>query len=404
MNILVLNCGSSSVKFQLLEMTDERELARGLVERIGAGQTRVKYETGSGKLKLEPEEIKDHKTAVAFVLELLSGREHGVVSSLDDISAVGHRVVHGGEQFADSTLITDEVYGKIEECIPLAPLHNPANLKGIDAVASIVPGKPQAAVFDTAFHQSMPETSYRYALPRWTYDKHGVRRYGFHGTSHRYVSARCAELLGRPADELKLVTCHLGNGASVAAVKHGRSLDTSMGFTPLEGLVMGSRCGDIDPAICPFLQDKEGLSARELDTLLNRQSGVYGLSDGKYIDMRDIEDRYYENDPECVAILELYCYRITKYIGAYAGAMGGLDAVVFTAGVGENSPIARTLTCAPLAFLGLELDERLNTDEAKPGAGFEGAVTTPESRVSVWVIPTNEELVIARDTRDLCGS
>lgn len=407
MNILVLNCGSSSVKFQLLEMTEERLLAKGLVERIGAGQARVKYKTPAGKLTREPDEITDHTTAVAYVLDLLTKGGQAVVDSLDDIAAIGHRVVHGGERFADSTLITDEVYGKIEDCISLAPLHNPANLKGVDAVTAILPQAPQVAVFDTAFHQTMPETSYSYALPRWTYERYSIRRYGFHGTSHRYVAARCAEKMGLPVNKdegtPKLVTCHLGNGASVAAVMGGESVDTSMGFTPLEGLVMGSRCGDIDPAIPLFLQNKENLDANEVDALLNRQSGVRGLSDGKYIDMRDIEDRYFENDPECVNILQIYCYRITKYIGAYAAAMGGLDAVVFTAGVGENSPIARTLTCKPLTFLGLELDESLNTEKAHPGSGYEGPVTTADSRVAVWVVPTNEELVIARDTRAICA-
>jgi acetate kinase len=400
MNILVLNCGSSSVKFQLLEMTKEQVLAKGLVERIGAGQARIKYKTARDKTVREPAEITDHTTAIDYIIRMLTASEQRVIESTDDIDAVGHRVVHGGESFAGSMLIDDEVYAKLQECIPLAPLHNPANIKGIDAVGELMPTVDQAGVFDTAFHQSMPRTSYLYALPLWVYERHGVRRYGFHGTSHRYVAARCAELEGRDPGGLKIITCHLGNGASVAAVDGGVSLDTSMGFTPLEGLVMGSRCGDIDPAIPLFLQREENLSAEEVDSLLNRQSGVKGLSEGEFIDMRDIEDRYFEKDPRCTEILEIYCYRIRKYIGAYAAAMSGVDAVVFTAGVGENSPITRKLVCDPLAFLGLELDDEAN-DAAAPGSGFEGRVTAADSRVGVWVIPTNEELVIARDTKEL---
>ncbi|HDR06215.1 MAG TPA: acetate kinase [Candidatus Coatesbacteria bacterium] len=404
MYVLVLNCGSSSVKFQLLDMSREQALAKGLVERIGAGQARLKYRTESGKLDMEPPEVNDHAGAIQVVLDCLTEAETGVLGSVEELDAVGHRVVHGGERMTKSMLIDEEVHRVLEECIPLAPLHNPANIKGIDAAARLLPGVPQVGVFDTAFHQTMPRTAFLYAVPAWLYEKYRLRRYGFHGTSHRYVSARCAELIGRPIGELNIITCHLGNGASIAAVKGGRSVDTSMGFTPLEGLVMGTRCGDIDPAIPVFLMKNEGFSPSRVDNLLNRRSGVKGLSSDAYVDMRDVEEQYFKGDPLCREIMEIYAYRIRKYIGAYAAAMNGVDAVVFTAGVGENSPIVRTLVCEHLAYLGLELDERKNTDLFVPGSGGEGSITAEGCRVSAWVIPTNEELVIARDTREIVAT
>ncbi|OGD71383.1 MAG: acetate kinase [Candidatus Coatesbacteria bacterium RBG_13_66_14] len=401
MNVLVLNCGSSSVKFQLLGMDTEKVLAKGIVERIGAGQARLKYQTAGGKLEKEPPDVNDHAEAIQVILDQLTDAEAGVLGSVREIDAVGHRVVHGGEQLTESMFIDDRVYKVLEECVPLAPLHNPANIKGIEAATKVLPGVPQVGVFDTAFHQTMPRTAFLYAVPAWLYEKYRLRRYGFHGTSHRFVSHRCAELFDRPAEELKIITCHLGNGASIAAVKGGKSVDTSMGFTPLEGLVMGSRCGDIDPAIPVFLMKNEGFSPGRVDNLLNRRSGIKGLSGDKYIDMRDVEEQYFKGDPLCREIMEIYAYRIRKYIGAYAAAMNGVDAVVFTAGVGENSPIVRTLVCEPLSYLGLMLDERLNTDTFKPGSGREGRISREDSTVSAWVIPTNEELVIARDTKDI---
>ncbi|MCD4733792.1 acetate kinase [bacterium] len=405
MVVLVLNCGSSSVKFQLLNMDTEDVIAKGLFERIGAGQAVLKYSRpGQDKLKLQPEGIEDHNQAIAFILDLLIDGENGVIKSLDEIDSVGHRVVHGGEKFSSSMAITEAVYQSLVENIPLAPLHNPANLLGIDAINEILPDVPQVGVFDTAFHQTMPKMAYLYPLPMWLYDKYRLRRYGFHGTSHKYISARCADLDGRPIEEMKIITVHLGNGASVAAIDGGKSVDTSMGFTPLEGLVMGSRCGDIDPAIPVFIQKNENISPDELDSLLNRESGVKGLSSGRYIDMRDIEDGYFEGDPLCVDILEMYCYRIRKYVGAYSAAMGGLDAVIFTAGVGENSPITRELVMAPLGYLGVKMDKKVNDDDAHPGSGYEGRVSTADSTVSVWVIPTNEELVIARDTKEIVST
>ncbi|MCX7021474.1 MAG: acetate kinase [bacterium] len=401
MNVLVLNCGSSSVKFQLLDIDTEKVLAKGIVERIGAGQARLKYNTAGGKLEKEPPDVNDHAEAIKVILDQLTDAETGVLASIKEIDAVGHRVVHGGEEMTESMLIDDNVHKVLEKCIPLAPLHNPANINGIDAATKILPDIPQVGVFDTAFHQTMPRTAYLYAVPAWLYEKYRLRRYGFHGTSHRYVSERCADLMGRPTGELKIITCHLGNGASMAAVRGGKSVDTSMGFSPLEGLVMGSRCGDIDPAIPVFLMRNEGFSPDRVDYLLNSQSGIMGLSSDKYIDMRDVEGQYVKGDPLCREIMEIYAYRVRKYIGAYAAALNGVDAVVFTAGVGENSSIVRALVCKPLSYLGLELDERLNTNTFKPGSGKEGVITTEGSRVSVWVIPTNEELVIARDTKDI---
>ncbi len=401
MNILVLNCGSSSVKFQLLDMTTERVLAKGIVERIGAGQARLKYETEEKRIEKEPPDVNDHTEAIGVILDQLTDAQEGVLGSIEEIEAVGHRVVHGGEQLSESMLIDDRVHKVLEECIPLAPLHNPANISGIDATNRALPHVPQVGVFDTAFHQTIPRTAFLYALPAWLYEKYRLRRYGFHGTSHRYVSQRCVELLGTPIGGLKIITCHLGNGASVAAVNGGKSEDTSMGFTPLSGLMMGSRCGDIDPAIPVFLMKNEGFSPGRVDNLLNRRSGIKGLSSDKYIDMRDVEEQYSKNDPLCTEIMEMYAYRIRKYIGAYTAVMSGVDAVVFTGGIGENSSVVRRLVCEPLEYLGLELDEELNSSVFKPGSGDEGMITKEGSKVSAWVIPTNEELVIARDTKDI---
>ncbi|MCK4593832.1 acetate kinase [bacterium] len=401
MNILVLNCGSSSVKFQLLDMTTERVLAKGIVERIGAVQARFKYETEEKRIEKEPPDVHDHAEAIGVILDQLTDAQEGVLGSVEEIEAVGHRVVHGGEHLSESMLIDDRVHKVLEECIPLAPLHNPANISGIDATSRALPHVPQVGVFDTAFHQTIPRMAFLYALPAWLYEKYRLRRYGFHGTSHRYVSQRCAELLGAPIGELKIITCHLGNGASVTAVNGGKSEDTSMGFTPLSGLMMGSRCGDIDPAIPVFLMKNEGFSPGRVDNLLNRRSGIKGLSSDKYIDMRDVEEQYFKNDPLCTEIIEMYAYRVRKYIGAYTAVMSGVDAVVFTGGIGENSSVVRGLVCSPLGYLGLELGRKLNSYAFKPGSGDEGMITKEGSKVSAWVIPTNEELLIARDTKDI---
>jgi acetate kinase len=401
MNVLVLNCGSSSVKFQLLNMTTEEALAKGIVERIGAGQARLKYQTAEVALEKEPPEVNDHAGAVGIILDQLTDAREGVLGSVEEIDAVGHRVVHGGEQMSESMLIDDRVHKVLEECIPLAPLHNPANIKGIDAVTKVLPSVPQVGVFDTAFHHAMPRIAFLYALPAWLYEKYRLRRYGFHGTSHRYVSQRCAELIGAPIEELRIITCHLGNGASVAAVKGGKSIDTSMGFTPLSGLMMGSRCGDIDPAIPVFLMKNEGFSPGRVDNLLNRRSGIKGLSGDKYIDMRDVEEQYHKGDPLCIELMEMYAYHVRRYIGSYTAVMSGVDAVVFTGGIGENSTVVRRLICERLGYLGLEFDEELNCTTFEAGGGGEGRITREGSEVSVWVIPTNEELVIARDTKDI---
>ncbi len=395
MKVLVVNCGSSSLKYQLIDMGNEELLAIGLAERIGISGSLVTHETiGKEEVVIE-KDLEDHKITLQIVMDALTNPEHGVIKSMDEISAVGHRVVHGGEEFTSSVLITDDVIAEIEGCANLAPLHNPPNLMGIHACKELLPDVPMVAVFDTAFHQTMPSQAYIYALPYELYEKYGVRRYGFHGTSHMYVARRAAEILGKPIEDLKIVTCHIGNGASMTAVDGGKSIDTSMGLTPLEGLVMGTRCGDIDPAIIPFLADKEGLSFQELDDLMNKKSGLFGLS-GLSNDLRDILKAAEEGNDRAQLALDVYNRRIKKYIAAYAAVMGGLDVIVFTAGVGENSIETRKESCSGLEFLGVEID-----DEKNDVRGKETIISSDNSKVKVLLIPTNEELAIARETRDI---
>lgn len=395
MNILVINCGSSSLKFQLIDAQTEKLTAKGLCERIGINGSQISFSpAGREKIKREVP-MADHKEAIRLVLEALTDEKTGVVKSLSEIGAVGHRIVHGGENFAKATVITPEVKKAIADCSDLAPLHNPANLIGIEACETLMPGVPMAAVFDTAFHQTMPEEAYLYAIPYRYYEAYKIRRYGFHGTSHEYVSKRTAEVLGKAYEDLKLIVCHLGNGASVSAVKNGICVDTSMGLTPLEGLIMGTRSGDIDPAVIEFIAHKEGKSIEEITSMLNKESGVLGLSDGFASDFRDLEEAYEAgNNPAATRALRAFALRTAKYIGAYAAAMNGVDAICFTAGVGENSPILRDMICGGyLGYLGIELDE-----EANHKRGMDIVITTPASATKVLVIPTNEELSIARQT------
>jgi len=393
MKIFVINCGSSSLKYKLFDMRDEDVLAEGIIERIGIENSFLKYETKEGTdIKIE-HEIPTHKEGIELLIETLLSDEHGVLENMDEIKAVGHRVAHGGEKFAHSTLIDDEVMKEIGDISDLAPLHNPANLMGIEVCEELMPETPQVAVFDTAFHQTMPEEAYTYALPYEYYEKYGVRRYGFHGTSHGYVANRAAEMMDQDINNLKIVTCHLGNGASIAAVKNGESVDTSMGFTPLEGLVMGTRCGDIDPAIVPFIMDKEDMIASDIDSILNKESGLYGVS-GVSSDMRDIEGAADEGNNQAKVALDIFNYRVKKYIGSYSAAMGGVDAVVFTAGIGENAIETREEILAGLEYMGIIIDKKANDIRGK-----EQIITTSDSTVKAMVIPTNEELVIAKDTK-----
>ena len=395
MNILVINCGSSSLKFQLIDSETEKCIAKGLCERIGIEGSQITY-TPDGEKEQTVTPMPDHTEAIRLVLEALTNEKTGVVKSLDEIGAVGHRIVHGGEKFAASTIITDEVMKAIEECNDLAPLHNPANLIGINACKKLMPTTPMVAVFDTAFHQTMPEEAYMYGLPYEYYEKYKIRRYGFHGTSHSYVSKKAAEVLGKKYEDLKIIVCHLGNGASVSAVKNGKCVDTSMGLTPLEGLIMGTRSGDIDPAIMEFIAHKEGKNIDEIMTVLNKKSGVYGLSNNLSSDFRDLEAGYNNGDAHCIRTMNTYCYRVAKYIGSYVAAMNGVDVICFTAGIGENAPLVRSLVCEHLGFLGVSIDE-----EANHKRGEEIAISTPDSKTTVMVIPTNEELAIARETVSL---
>lgn len=393
MNILVINCGSSSLKFQLIDSQTEKLMAKGLCERIGIEGSRMVYAPAGREKVNKVIPMKDHMEAIRLVLSALTDQETGVLASLNEIGAVGHRIVHGGEKFASSTVITDEVIKAIEACNDLAPLHNPANLIGIAACKELMPDTPMAAVFDTAFHQTMPEEAYLYGIPYEYYEKYKVRRYGFHGTSHSYVSRQAAKLLGKKYEDVKLVVCHLGNGASVSAVKNGNCVDTSMGLTPLEGLIMGTRSGDIDPAIIEFLMNKENMTGHEVIELLNKKSGVLGLSGGFSSDFRDLEDAFERKEAPAVRTMKAFAYRVVKYIGAYAASMNGVDAICFTAGLGENSPFIRDMICSYLGYLGITLDEKANQ---KRGEDID--VTTPESKTRVLVIPTNEELAIARET------
>ncbi len=396
MNILVINCGSSSLKFQLIDSETEKCIAKGLCERIGIEGSRITYTPDGGEKEQTVTPMPDHTEAIRLVLEALTNEKTGVVKSLDEIGAVGHRIVHGGEKFAASTIITDDVMKAIEECNDLAPLHNPANLIGINACKKLMPATPMVAVFDTAFHQTMPEEAYMYGLPYEYYEKYKIRRYGFHGTSHSYVSKKAAEVLGKKYEDLKIIVCHLGNGASVSAVKNGKCVDTSMGLTPLEGLIMGTRSGDIDPAIMEFIAHKEGKNIDEIMTVLNKKSGVYGLSNNLSSDFRDLEDGYNRGDEHCIRTMNTYCYRVAKYIGSYVAAMNGVDVICFTAGIGENAPLVRSLVCEHLGFLGVSIDE-----DANHKRGEEIAISTPDSKTTVMVIPTNEELAIARETVSL---
>lgn len=400
MKVLVLNCGSSSVKYQLIEMEGEQVICNGIVERIGAEDAIVRYNPTGGQDKRDVRPVADHAVAIDTILSLLVDPQIGVLDDLDEIAAVGHRVVHGGESFAQSVKIDDEVLQTIEACSAFAPLHNPHNLKGIRVCMDLLPGLPQVAVFDTAFHQTMPSQAYIYALPYEFYRKYKVRRYGFHGTSHLYVSQRAAEILGRPIEECKIVTCHLGNGASAAAVLGGESVDTSMGFTPLEGLVMGTRCGDIDPALVLYLMGMEDLSPAEMDELLNRKSGMLGLTELSH-DMRDIEAEADKGNELANLALDIYCRRIKKYIGAYAAVMGGVDAVVFTGGIGEKSDVVRRRVCQDMAFLGIIFDEAANQENVPWNKKPPSTPHLSTGPTKVLVIPTNEELVIARDTREI---
>lgn len=394
MNILVINCGSSSLKFQLIDSESEDVLAKGLCERIGI-DGRLTYQPASGDKETTEPEMKNHTDAIKYVIEALTNEETGVISSLSEVGAVGHRVVHGGEKFASSTIINDEVLAEIEKCNDLAPLHNPANIIGINACKELMPDTPMVAVFDTAFHQTMPEKAYLYGLPYEYYTDYAVRRYGFHGTSHSFVSNRAAQVLGKPYDSLKVIVCHLGNGASICAVENGKSVDTSMGLTPLEGLVMGTRSGDIDPAIIEYIAGKENISLSEVITVLNKKSGVKGLS-GISSDFRDIRAGVESGDKRAAVTLDVFAYRVAKYIGAYTAAMNGVDAIAFTAGLGENDGEMRKTVCSYLTYLGIEIN-----DEENKKRGEEAIISTDDSKVTVLAIPTNEELAIARETLEL---
>lgn len=397
LKILVVNAGSSSLKYQLIDMENESVLAKGNCEQIGTESTFThKVPSDETKnIKALPMEMQDHAAALKIVLDTLVDAEHGVIGSVKEIDAVGHRVLHGGEKFSGSVLVDDKVEEAIKECFDLGPLHNPANLTGIKACQKIMPGVPQVAVFDTGFHQTMPDYAYMYALPYEYYEKYGIRRYGFHGTSHRFVSKKCIELLGNP-EHSKIVTCHLGNGSSISAVVDGKCFDTTMGVTPLEGIMMGTRCGSIDPAIVPIIMKKESLTPDQMDTVMNKKSGMLGLCGTS--DNRTIESRAKEGDKRAKLIESMLCHQLTKYIGGYAAAMGGLDAIVFTGGIGENNPQYRDRVCDKLKFMGVEINYEIN-DKLKRGP--EGEISTPNSKVKVYVICTNEELMIARDTKEI---
>ena len=393
MNVLVINCGSSSLKFQLINAETEKVLAKGLCERIGI-DGRLTYQPAGGEKEKSDLAMPTHTEAIQFVIDALTNEKTGVVKSLDEIGAVGHRLVHGGEKFASSVVITDEVKKAVEECNDLAPLHNPANLIGVAACEKLMPGTPMVAVFDTAFHQTMPEKAYMYGLPYEYYEKYKVRRYGFHGTSHSFVSKRAAEVMGKSYDEVKTIVCHLGNGSSVSAVLNGKCVDTSMGLTPLEGLVMGTRSGDIDPAIMEFIAKKENLDIEGVMEVLNKKSGVFGISGGLSSDFRDLTDAMNAGDKKAKIAMDVFSYRVAKYIGSYAAAMNGVDDIVFTAGIGENDDYVREEECKYLGYLGVDFDSEVN----KGLRGKEAELTKEGSKVKVFVIPTNEELAIARET------
>jgi acetate kinase len=395
MKILVLNSGSSSLKYQLFDMMNEEVMAKGLVERIGLEGALLTHRPANKEKQVIYADIPNHSVAIKLVLDALTNQEHGVISDMKEIDAVGHRTVHGGSTFAQSTLIDDKVVKQMEKLVDLASLHNPPGLLGIEACKRIMPETPQVAVFDTSFHQTMPESSYIYGLPYEMYTKYEIRRYGFHGTSHRFVSERAAALMNKPLSELKIITCHLGNGSSITAVEKGKVVDTSLGFTPLEGLIMGTRCGDIDPAIVPFIMEKENMDVKQINDFLNKKCGLLGVS-GVSSDLRNIEEAAGEGNHRAQLTLDIFYKRIVKYIGSYAAEMNGVDVIVFTAGIGENSIPMRAAVCANLTFLGVEFDADANNFR-----GEEKEITKPGSKVKVFVIPTNEELMIARDTKEL---
>ena len=392
MKILVLNCGSSSIKYKLFDMDSKEVIAQGGIEKIGLKGSFLKLTLPNGEKKVLEKDIPEHTVGVEFILNTLISPEYGAIKSLDEINAVGHRMVHGGERFSKSVLLDKEVLEAFVACNDLAPLHNPANLKGVNAVSAILPNIPQVGVFDTAFHQTMPDYAYLYAVPYELYEKYGVRRYGFHGTSHRYVSQRVCEYLGIKAEGLRLITCHIGNGGSIAAIKDGKCIDTTMGLTPLEGLMMGTRSGDIDAGAVTFIMDKEGLTTTGVSNLLNKKSGVLGIS-GVSSDMRELEAAVAEGNPKAILAENMYFYRIKKYIGAYAAALGGVDVILFTGGVGENQASCRAGVCEGLEFMGVKIDAEKNKVR-----GEEAIISSDDSKVKVVVIPTDEELLIASDT------
>jgi acetate kinase len=397
MKILVLNCGSSSIKYQLLDMSKNADvLAKGLLERVGIKDSELTHQPKDKEKYKLVQDIPDHTVGIDLILKTLLSTEYGVIKSLNEIHAVGHRVVHGGEKFSGSVEITQEIIDKMEECIPLAPLHNPANLKGIYAIQKLMPEVKQCGVFDTAFHQTMPEHVYLYALPYEMYEKHKVRRYGFHGTSHGYVARKACKILGKDIEKMKIITCHLGNGASIAAIKNGKSYDTSMGLTPVEGLIMGTRCGDLDLGAYKFIIDKENLTIEQADSMINKKSGMLGIS-GVSSDMRDIENAEKEGNNRAKVSLKMYSYRVKKYIGAYAAAMGGVDLIIFTGGIGENADTTREDVCSDMEFMGVDFDFSIN----KGLRGTDKIISKENSKVMVMVITTNEELVIALDTEKI---
>ncbi len=400
MKVLVLNCGSSSLKFQLIETSpeliesdSEEVLAEGLVEKIGMAESTIRYSSNTGHNVKEKPVVLEHSVAVEKVIYHLTHGKHGVIESVNDIDAVGHRIVHGGEKFSDSAIITDEVLAMIRECVPLAPLHNPPNILGYEVAVQVLPNTPHVAVFDTAFHQTMPDWAYMYALPYSLYERFSIRRYGFHGSSHRYLTYQLEKLTGKPKEEMNIITAHLGNGGSMAAIKGGKSIDTSMGMTPLEGLVMGTRAGDIDPAIPLFLMEEENLELDQANNLLNKHSGLVGVS-GVSNDMREISAASDAGNDRARLAIDIFCYRIRKYIGAYAAALGHVDHIAFTAGIGENTPLVRKKACEGLEVLGVKFDDDRNMEFDRG----EGMISTDDSKIKVWIVPTDEEIVIARDT------
>ncbi len=400
MKILVINSGSSSIKYRLFDMTDESLLAKGLVERIGIKDSLINhYPAGKDFIKKQID-IPDHRKGIALVIEALLNKQYGVIKDISEIAAVGHRVVHGGEKYSGSVLINKEVMDTLNEFIELAPLHNPPNILGIKVCQELLPNIPQVGVFDTAFHQTIPEHAYLYGIPYHYYQKYRIRRYGFHGTSHKYVAQKAAEILGKDLKKLKIITCHLGNGSSITAVQDGKSIDTSLGFGTISGVIMGTRCGDVDPAVIPYLMEKENLNFEEINDILYKKSGFLGLSEGISSDKRDLEEKAEQGDRKAQRTLNVLHYGIKKYIGAYVAAMNGLDALVFTAGIGENSPRLRKEVCRDLSYFGIKIDDNKN-DKLK---GERAIISTDDSKVAVLVIPTNEELVIARDTAEICNN